>query len=130
MAKKHGKVKKLLEDQSLEKTLTKAHLTLAHKRSHGVTSVASYGVFLNQTVPVDFTALLVSKNLAALEAQIGSIDGEEIASKNEWPHVTLWAGNGASAKEANTLPQLLLKGEAARVDFIKPVTVTGVVVFY
>ncbi|CAN6463133.1 unnamed protein product [Victoria cruziana] len=130
LAKKHGKVKKLLEDQSLEKTLTKAHLTLAHKRSHGVTSVASYGVFLNQTVPVDFTALLVSKNLAALEAQIGSIDGEEIASKNEWPHVTLWAGNGASAKEANTLPQLLLKGEAARVDFIKPVTVTGVVVFY
>uniref|UniRef100_A0A5K1AB63 tRNA ligase phosphodiesterase domain-containing protein n=1 Tax=Nymphaea colorata TaxID=210225 RepID=A0A5K1AB63_9MAGN len=130
MAKKHQKVKKFLQDKNLEKTLTKAHVTLAHKRSHGVTSVASYGIFLNQKVPVDFTALLFSQNLAALEAQIGSIDGEKVASKNEWAHVTLWAGNGASAKDANMLSQLVLKGEAARVDFHKPVSVSGVVDFY
>ncbi|KAF3790306.1 hypothetical protein EJ110_NYTH09213 [Nymphaea thermarum] len=130
LAKKHQKVEKFLQDKNLEKTLTKAHVTLAHKRGHGVTSVASYGIFLNQKVPVDFTALLVSQNLAALEAQIGSIDGEKVVSKNEWPHVTLWAGNGASAKDANMLPQLVLKGEAARVDFHKPVTVSGVVDFY
>ncbi|GAB2286878.1 hypothetical protein Dimus_021267 [Dionaea muscipula] len=96
----------------LMETLTKAHVTLAHKRSHGVAPVANYSQFLNRKFPVELTGFLFSEKLAALEARLGSIDGEKIDSKNEWPRVTVWFGQGASAKEANTLPELLLQGKA------------------
>lgn len=114
----------------MESSLTKAHVTLAHKRSHGVTAVASYGVFLNQEVPVDVTALLYNPQMAAFEAQLGSVDGEPIHSKNEWPHVTLWTANGVSPKEANNLPQLLSEGKATRVEIDPPVTICGPLEFF
>lgn len=81
--------KGFLKEKDVNSTLNSAHITLAHKRSHGVTSVASYGTFRGQQVPTKFTALLFSDKLAALEAQIGCIGTENIASKNEWPHVTV-----------------------------------------
>uniref|UniRef100_A0A3N7FYW3 tRNA ligase phosphodiesterase domain-containing protein n=1 Tax=Populus trichocarpa TaxID=3694 RepID=A0A3N7FYW3_POPTR len=46
--------------------------------------------------------------MAALEAEIGSVDSEKAVPKNEWPHVTIWTGEKMAAKEANRLPQLLL----------------------
>lgn len=114
----------------MENDLRKAHVTLAHKRSHGVTAVASYGVFLQQNVPVDFTALLFSDKLAALETRLGSVNGEMINSKNKWPHATLWTAPGTLPKEANTLPLLVSEGKATRIDIEPPVTVSGVVDFY
>lgn len=114
----------------MENNLKRAHVTLAHKRSHGVTAVASYGLFLHQKVPVTLTALLFSEKSAALEACVGSIDGEEISSKNQWPHVTIWTGEGAAAKDANMLPQLLSEGKATRINFNPPVRITGVLDFY
>lgn len=111
-------------------SIKKAHVTLAHKRSHGVAAVANFGSVLHQKVPVDITALLFSDKLTALETQLGSVDGEKIISKNEWPHSTLWTAEGVAAKEANTLPQLLSKGKATRIEINPPVTITGILEFY
>ncbi|XXG44458.1 hypothetical protein AAC387_Pa01g4255 [Persea americana] len=130
LAAGNAKAKSFLQDKNMEESLRRAHVTLAHKRSHGVTAVASYGVFLHQKLPVTLTALLFSDKLAALETCLGAIDGEEISSKNEWPHVTLWTGEGAAAKDANNLPQLLSEGKATRINFNPPVTIIGVLDFY
>lgn len=130
LAKKDPKVGDFLKDKSMESCIQKAHLTLAHKRSHGVTAVANYGSFLHQKVPVDVAALLFSDKLAALEAEPGSVEGEKVNSKNPWPHVTIWTGAGAIAKDANTLPQLLSQGKATRIDINPPVTITGTLEFF
>lgn len=130
LAKKDPKVGDFLKDKSMESCIQKAHLTLAHKRSHGVTAVANYGSFLHQKVPVDVAALLFSDKLAALEAEPGSVEGEKVNSKNPWPHVTLWTGEGVTAKDANTLPQLLSQGKATRIDINPPVTITGTLEFF
>ncbi|XWS52708.1 hypothetical protein CRYUN_Cryun11dG0094000 [Craigia yunnanensis] len=48
LSEKNAKVKAFLEDKHMENILKKAHVTLAHKRSHGVTAVASYGLYLHR----------------------------------------------------------------------------------
>ncbi|KAL9252533.1 tRNA ligase 1-like protein [Drosera capensis] len=130
ISKTNTNVQAFIKDKRLDETLTKAHVTLAHKRSHGVVAVANYGQFLNRQFPVELTAFLFSDKLAALEARLGSIDGEKVDSLNEWPHVTVWFGQGASAKDANTLPQLLLQGKANRVEIDPPSVVSGEVRFF
>ncbi|XP_057782702.1 tRNA ligase 1 [Salvia miltiorrhiza] len=127
---KDPRVEGFLKDKDLKSSLTKAHVTLAHKRSHGVTAVASFAQHLNHNVPVAVTSLLFSDKLAALEAEPGVVDGEKIDSKNKWPHVTLWTAQGVAAKEANDLPQLLAQGKATRVEINPPTTVTGVLEFF
>ncbi|KAJ9546068.1 hypothetical protein OSB04_025775 [Centaurea solstitialis] len=130
IAKNEPKVKAFLEDTNITNNLKTAHITLAHKRSHGVTAVANYGPFVNHTVPVDVPALLFSDKLAALEAHPGSIDGQKISSKNPWPHLTLWTAEGIPPKEANTLPDLFLNGKANRIEINPPVTINGVLQFH
>ncbi|KAL1552855.1 tRNA ligase 1-like isoform X1 [Salvia divinorum] len=127
---KDPRVEGFLEDKDLKSDLKNAHLTLAHKRSHGVTALASFAPHLSQNVPVAVSSLLFSDKLAALEADPGVVDGEKIDSKNEWPHVTLWTAQGVAAKEANALPQLLAQGKATRVEINPPATVTGVLQFF
>lgn len=122
-------VEAFLKGNRLE-NLTKAHVTLAHKRGHGVKAVADYGAFLHEKVPVELKALLFSDKMAALDAFPGSVEGEKIVSKNSWPHATLWTAEGVAAKEANTLPELLTQGKASRIDFNPPVTITGTVEFF
>ncbi|XP_022732518.1 tRNA ligase 1 isoform X2 [Durio zibethinus] len=130
MSGKNDNIKAFLKDKHMENILRKAHVTLAHKRSHGVTAVASYGLYLHRQVPVELTALLFTDKMAALEAQLGSIDDEKIVSKNEWPHVTIWTGEGMAPKEANTLPQLLSEGKATLVEINPPITISGTLEFY
>lgn len=130
LAQKNPKVEAFLQDKNMELNLKKAHLTLAHKKSHGVTAVASYGLFLNQKVPVELTALLFTDKMAALEAKPGSVDGEKVVSKNQWPHVTIWTGEGVAPKEANALPQLFSEGNATRVEISPPIIISGTVEFY
>lgn len=129
MAKKNSKVYAFLKDEKVDRNLKQAHLTLAHKQNHGVTAVANYASVLNQKVPVEMTALFFSDKLAALEAHPGSVDGEEVSSKNAWPHITLWTGKGAAAKDAITLPQLFSEGKATRIEINPPVTVVGTIQF-
>ncbi|XP_021279308.1 tRNA ligase 1 isoform X2 [Herrania umbratica] len=112
----NAKVEAFLKDKYMEDILKKAHVTLAHKRSHGVIAVANYGLYLHRQVPVELTALLFTDKMAALEAQLGSVDDEKIVSKNQWPHVTIWTAEGVAPKEANTLPQLLSEGKASHVE--------------
>ncbi|XP_058108082.1 tRNA ligase 1 isoform X2 [Magnolia sinica] len=130
LAEANLKACEFLKERDIPNSLRQCHITLAHKRSHGVTAVASYGVFLNQKVPVTLTALLFSDKLAALEACLGSIDDEKISSKNQWPHVTIWTGEGATAKEANMLPLLVQEGKATRIEIDPTVTISGVLDFY
>lgn len=130
LAIKDPKVKEFLENKNLENSLQRAHVTLAHKRSHGVTAVASYGIYQQQQVPVDFTALFFSDKMAALEARLGSVNGEQVSSKNQWPHATIWTAAGTPAKEANTLPQLHSEGKATRVDIDPPITIPGLLDFF
>ncbi|KDP44108.1 hypothetical protein JCGZ_05575 [Jatropha curcas] len=130
LAQKNAKVETFLQDKDMVHNLKKAHVTLAHKRSHGVAAVASYGLFLHQKVPVQLTALLFTDKMAALEAELGSVDGEKVVSKNEWPHVTIWTGEGVAPKEANTLPQLVTEGKATRVEISPPITIFGTLEFY
>ncbi|KAI4383820.1 hypothetical protein MLD38_009617 [Melastoma candidum] len=130
MAEKSPEVEAFLGQNNVVNNLEKAHVTLAHKRSHGVTAVASYGVFLNREVPIELTSLLYNQKMAAFEARLGSVDGETVTSKNEWPHVTLWTAQGVPPKEANTLPALLADGKAYRVEIDPPATVSGPLVFF
>ncbi|XP_026441467.1 tRNA ligase 1-like [Papaver somniferum] len=127
---KNPKIKGFLKDKDLLRCITKAHVTLAHKGSHGVAAVANYSVYLNREVPVDLTSLLFSEKCAALEAGLGSVDGEKISSKNEWPHVTVWTAPGVPPKEANALPQLVSEGKAMRISINPPFTITGTLDFY
>ncbi|KAK4490159.1 hypothetical protein RD792_000816 [Penstemon davidsonii] len=125
-------VEDFLKTSNLKSSLTKAHVTLAHKRSHGVTSIASYGPYLHQKVAISMNVLLFSDKLAALGADpiLRLADGEEISSKNEWPHLTLWTAQGVAAKEASMLPKLFTQGKATRVEIDPPITITGTLEFY
>ena len=129
LAKNNPKIEAFLRDKHLE-NLNQAHVTLAHKRSHGVKAVADYGIFLHKKAPVELTALLFSDKMAAFEACPGLVEGERIVSKNAWPHITLWTADGVAAKEANMLPQLLAEGKATRVNFNPPIAISGTVEFY
>ncbi|CAI9105205.1 OLC1v1004078C1 [Oldenlandia corymbosa var. corymbosa] len=130
LAEKDPNVHAFFEVKSIKDSLTKAHITLAHKRSHGVATVASYGSLVNEKVPVVLTALLFTEKMAAFEAEPGSVNGEKISSKNQWPHVTLWTGAGGTAKDANMLQQLFLDGKATRVEIDPPITITGILQFF
>jgi hypothetical protein len=129
LAKNNPEIDEFLKDKHLE-NLNRAHLTLAHTRSHGIKAVADYGMWLHKKAPVELTALLYSDKMAAFEALPGSVEGEKIVPKNTWPHITLWTSQGVSAKEANMLPQLFAEGKANRIDLNPPINVSGSVEFY
>lgn len=132
VAEKDTDVDNFVKGIKLEDSLkNKVHVTLAHKRAHGVSAVASYAVYQKQQLPVSFNALFYTDNkMAALEAQLGTVNGETLVSRNDWPHVTLWTAAGVAPKEANTLPQLVSQGKAKRVPLDPPVTISGVVDLY
>ncbi|KAI3908655.1 hypothetical protein MKW98_006807 [Papaver atlanticum] len=130
LCEKDPRIKGFLKDKDLLSCVSKAHVTLAHKGSHGVAAVTNYSMYLNRDVPVDLTSLLFSEKSAALEACLGSVDGEKISSKNEWPHVTIWTAPGVSPKEANTLPQLVSEGKAIRISINPPFNISGTLDFY
>ncbi|XP_047079068.1 tRNA ligase 1-like [Lolium rigidum] len=130
VAEKDTAVKKFLNGIKVEDNLNKVHITLAHKSAHGVAAVASYAVYKNQEVPVSFNAFFYTDKMAALEAQLGMVNGETIVSRNDWPHVTVWTAAGVGPKKANTLPQLVSEEKAKRVAIDPPITITGVIDFY
>ncbi|KAF3330233.1 hypothetical protein FCM35_KLT05564 [Carex littledalei] len=130
LAEADPSAKNFLKEKEMQTNLKKAHITLAHKRSHGVAAVASYGIHLHQKVPVEFTALLFSEKTAALEARVGSVNGEKVIPRNDWPHATIWTAPNVPPKEANTLPQLVSEGKATRLVIDPPFAIYGVLDFY
>ncbi|KAL5581190.1 hypothetical protein UlMin_013632 [Ulmus minor] len=130
MAERNPQVAAFIKGKQLENSLSRAHVTLAHKRSHGVTAVAGYGIFQNKNVPVTLTTLLFTDKMAAFEAVLGSVDGERVVSKNEWPHITIWTEKGVAPREANTLPELLSQGKATCIPIDPPITILGTLQFF
>lgn len=119
-------VQNFLVGKGIDTKLKAAHVTLAHKVSHGIPAVAAYGELRGLSVPVQLTAFLFSKKMCALEAHIDA-DKKGVLSKNEWPHVTVWTAEGTRPKEANSLPQLVSQGQACRLNFSTPFVISGVI---
>ncbi|KAL5701474.1 hypothetical protein ACHQM5_026804 [Ranunculus cassubicifolius] len=130
LVERNPRIEAFLKGKDWQNSLKKAHVTLAHKKAHGPTAVASYGVYLDQNVPVEVTALFFCEKSAALEVRLGSIGGERITAKNNWPHITIWTAPKVTAREANSLPDLLLEGKATRIDIDPPTTIVGTLDFY
>ncbi|KAG6543229.1 hypothetical protein Mapa_015480 [Marchantia paleacea] len=119
-----------LSGKSWRENLSKAHVTLAHKHAHGVAAVSAYGSLRASPAPVQFTALVFTDKLCALEVQLNAAGEEQtIKSLNSWPHVTVWTGQGMKPKDANALPALVDKGQAQRIVFPNPISITGTVDF-
>lgn len=122
-------VEAALSNKNLKGSLGQAHITLAHKASHGGAAVAAYAPQRGSETQVQLTALLFSEKLVAVEVQLAASGEKAVVSKNEWPHLTVWTASGMKAKDANELPQMVESGEATRVE-LKPVTLTGLINFY
>ncbi|KAH7352715.1 hypothetical protein KP509_19G059900 [Ceratopteris richardii] len=115
-----------ISNRGIDRSLQACHVTLAHKVSHGLPAVAAFGSSQGVVVPIHLTAFLFSEKMCALEAVIPANE-HNIASQNEWPHVTVWTAQGTRPKEANFLPQLVSEGRASRVSFSVPFIVNGIV---
>lgn len=122
----HKDVQVYLSNRGIGTSLKAAHVTLAHKKSHGVPAVAVYGGLRGVSIPIQLTAFLFSERMCALEVVIPANE-HKISSLNEWPHVTVWTAEGTRPKEANSLPQLSSQGQASRVNFSAPFILNGVV---
>ncbi len=83
---KSPEIGKILADLNLKDSLGRAHVTLAHKREHGVAAVAAFGALRGCQTSVELTAVLFSEKLCALEVRLGD---QTIRSHNTWPHVTV-----------------------------------------
>lgn len=78
--------KSILSNKDLKGSIGSAHVTLAHKASHGVAAVAAYAPLRGTEIQLQLTALLFSEKLAALEVELAP---SSVPSKNEWPHLTV-----------------------------------------
>ena len=79
----------VLSNKNLKKSLGQAHITLAHKDSHGGAAVAAYAPQRGSETQVQLTALLFSDKLVAVEVQLAANGEKTVLSKNEWPHLTV-----------------------------------------
>jgi hypothetical protein len=82
-----------LNNRKWKENVEKAHVTLAHKRAHGVAAVAAYGWLRASSAPVLVTALLFTDKLCALEIELNAGEGQTIKSHNSWPHITVSASS-------------------------------------
>lgn len=82
------KVKAYVTTRGIDRSLQQAHVTLAHKKSHGVPAVAVFGGLRGVSVPIQLTAFLYADNMCALEANIPKNENN-ISSQNDWPHITV-----------------------------------------
>lgn len=73
-------VETVLSMKHLKESLGSAHITLAHKASHGAAPLRG------TETQLQLTALLFSEKLAALEV---CLTPGSVSSKNEWPHLTV-----------------------------------------
>lgn len=110
--------------------LSKGHITLAHKRSHGVAAVASFASFLGQEVDLVITGLLFDERTAALAVDWSEERKEQgIRSLNPFPHITIWVNDGAKAMEANALADRAASGDATAIQLPNPLHTAGTVSF-
>lgn len=74
-------------------------IVLASRKRNGISDVVSYRRYVSgASVAVEFTALLVTDNMAALEAQC-SVDDEKRVSGYPWTHTVIWRRDDRSPKK-------------------------------
>lgn len=122
-------------------------IVLASRKRNGISDVVSYRRYVSgASVAVEFTALLVTDNMAALEAQC-SVDDEKRVSGYPWTHTVIWrrddpedsvaesSDNGETGidrgehsdneTDISLLPHLHSEGKATRFEINPPITVLG-----
>ncbi|GAQ89772.1 RNA ligase [Klebsormidium nitens] len=105
-----------------------AHVTLAHKATHGSAAVAGFGRLVGTKVDVRLTAFYFSDKLAAWEADWEQeLKERGVASQNAFWHITTFTGHGMKAKDANQLHCLASEGQATKVELGTPISVEGTV---
>eukprot|EP00897_Mesotaenium_endlicherianum_P010356 jgi/Mesen1/9349/ME000061S08788 len=116
------------KEEDVKKRLARAHVTLAHKRSHGYVPIVKCTPLVGTRTQVGLLALLWSDRCAALEVALSEPDQQRgVRCLNEFPHLTVWAGPKVQSKESNDLPVALAEGSARRVVLPKHTMVTGTV---
>jgi hypothetical protein len=113
---------------------TNPHITLCH---HGdVTQQFIHETFdslCGKEVEVTVTGLLWSQHVAALAVFVPSstIDGCPLpASKNRFPHITLWHSRGVAPYSSNELRDLVHASRAELVSFDSPAVLQGKISFW
>lgn len=132
------------EDKDMESNQL---IVLASRKRNGISDVVSYRRCCSgASVAVEFTALLFTGNLAALEAQC-YVDDEKIVSGYPWTHTVIWRSDDLEDSDAewskdtetetkreedsdtetdiSLLPQLHSEGKATRFEINPPITIYG-----
>jgi hypothetical protein len=111
--------------------VAKTHVTMAHARHMSQSEFRNvFGPLCGEKIEVVATGLIWSRKIAALAVTVANetSQGDTVPpSLNPFPHITIWVQKGASAVEANDLPDLVNSGDAQRVDFITPFPLQGAV---
>lgn len=110
------------------------HVTLAHHSQLPQTELRNmFQPIVNKQVEVQITSLVWSQRIAALAVSIPpqTTDGIDIPqAQNLFTHVTIWHLDGVPPSVSNSLPQLLGKGQAKRIQFHRKTTLTGKIRFW
>lgn len=97
VSRQNPQVEAVLSNKDLKGSIGQAHITLAHKASHGGAAVAAYAPQRGSETQVQLSALLFSENLVAVEVQLAASGEKAVASKNAWPHLTVLKSKTLSA---------------------------------
>lgn len=92
-----------------------------------------YSPLIGAEVGMEATALLWGDGVAALEVSIAdtTCDGKKVPEcSNDFSHITVWVAEGTEARMSNRLPKLVEDGIAQRVEFTRPVPLSGTVSFW
>ena len=121
-----------LAGEVIDKRLIRnTHVTMAHFQEMAQADMkVNFGPICGSRVEVMATGLLWSSRVAAFGVTLSDTtdDGKQVPPcSNVFCHITIWCGEGASAVEANHLPELVGLGKASRIDFEKPISLKGTV---
>mmetsp|Transcript_23540 Transcript_23540/g.48759 ORF Transcript_23540/g.48759 Transcript_23540/m.48759 type:complete len:234 (+) Transcript_23540:151-852(+) len=119
-------------DKEVSGTLVKrCHVTMVHYSQQSQMDMRSrFDTIVGKEVTINVTSCLYGKNNLALSVALPSSTIGELpiplpASKNQYPHITIWFGEGAKAADSNVLPDLVSTGQAKMSQPPNVITVQG-----
>ena len=119
-------------DKETSGTLVKrCHVTMVHYSQQSQMDMRSrFDTIVGKEVTINVTSCLYGKNNLALSVALPSTTMGELpiplpASKNQYPHITIWFGKGAKAADSNILPDLVSTGQAKMFQPPNDTTVQG-----
>ena len=112
-----------------KKFVLKTHVTLVHKVSASQDEMRlKYGEVEGHGAEVIVRAVLWDGKTAALEVELPKTTDEGTslpASFNKFTHITLWRQSGTVSARSNSLPDLVEKGKAQRVELSNTAKLKG-----